>query len=273
MAKNSHLNTKNADLSENQAFDAQHPADDILDQLKLAGRIQRDFLPSRLPDTDKLKWASVYRPADWVSGDMYDIKRLDEEHIGFYLADAVGHSVPAALLTMFLKQAIVMRETVGNEYTIFQPKTVLEKLNSRLISQKLTGSLFITCFYGLLNINTLELTYARAGYPYPILKSPGKAPTNLESTGSLLGVFDSAVFEQQKVQLTAGDRLFVFSDGSEPAIGKSNQQGQLEYFDEFADILDMPADKLIAEFDLLTRKAEIAKAEIDDITAIALEVR
>ncbi|GAH56406.1 unnamed protein product, partial [marine sediment metagenome] len=77
-------------------------ADDTVEQLRMAGQVQRNFLPARLPNSDTIRWATVFLPADWVSGDIYDIARLDERHIGFYVADAVGHSMPAALLTMLL---------------------------------------------------------------------------------------------------------------------------------------------------------------------------
>ena len=108
-----------------------------------------------------------------MSGDIYDVARVDEKHIGFYIADVDGHGMPAALLTMYLKQAIMMRETTGNSYRVFQPEKVLAKLNLRMTEQKLSGNQFVTCCYCLLNIETLELTFARGGHPYPILIRSG----------------------------------------------------------------------------------------------------
>ena len=101
--------------------DAQAFADNMAEQLRMAGLVQRDFLPSQLPNSDRLRWAAIFLPAEWVSGDIYDIVRIDEQHIGFYVVDVVGHGMPAALLTIFLKQALVMRETTGNSYRIFSP--------------------------------------------------------------------------------------------------------------------------------------------------------
>ncbi|KKK92182.1 hypothetical protein LCGC14_2705480, partial [marine sediment metagenome] len=124
--------------------------EDTANQLKMAGEVQRNFLPQQLPDSDVTKWAAIWRPAEWVSGDIYDVTRLDEKHIGFYIADAVGHSMPAALLTMFLKQAIVMRQTTGNDYRIFDPLEVMTNLNRKMVEQELNGCLFATCCYCLL---------------------------------------------------------------------------------------------------------------------------
>ena len=72
-------------------------ADNLTEQLRLAGLVQQDFLPAKLPNTDEIRWSTIFLPAEWVSGDIYDIVRIDEQHIGFYVADIVGHGMPAAL--------------------------------------------------------------------------------------------------------------------------------------------------------------------------------
>jgi len=65
-------------------------------ELRLDSRLQRDFLPKQLPTVGDIRFHVLYRPATWVCGDVYDVQRLDERFIGFYLADAVGHGVAAA---------------------------------------------------------------------------------------------------------------------------------------------------------------------------------
>src|SRR5580698_3113148 len=66
------------------------------EELRLAARLQQDFLPKTLPRLGPVRFQTLYRPAGYVSGDLYDVFRLDEKHVGFYVADAVGHGVPAA---------------------------------------------------------------------------------------------------------------------------------------------------------------------------------
>jgi len=165
-------------------------ADNLAEQLRLAGLVQQDFLPTHMPNTDEVRWASIFMPVEWVSGDIYDMVRIDEQHIGFYVADVVGHGMPAALLTIFLKQALLMRETYDSNYRIFPPTEVIKNLNVRMAAQKLSGYQFATCCYCLLNTKTRQLTYARAGHPYPILIRPGQQPEQLQIRGSLLGVFE-----------------------------------------------------------------------------------
>jgi serine phosphatase RsbU (regulator of sigma subunit) len=248
-------------------------AQQLENQLKMAGAVQRDFLPQVLPDSDRIKWAVTFMPADWVSGDIYDIARLDEQNIGFYLADAVGHSMPAALLTMFLKQSIQMRQTLGNEYKIFSPLNVIDSLHQKMFAQHLSGCQFATCCYCLLNTQTLNLSYCRAGHPYPILMRKNNPPQQLQTTGSLLGVFDNAHFEQASVQLEAGDKLLLYSDGAEPFIGAVEENGQpLKLNSHFLEIANLPASQLTSEFESAVRQNKDL-AEPDDITLIVLEIR
>lgn len=247
-------------------------ADEVNEQLRMAGQVQRDFLPVKLPNCSAVHWKTVYQPADWVSGDIYDIVRLDEQHMGFYVADAVGHSMPAALLTMFLKQAITMRQTKGNDYQIFVPLEVIKKLNSRMLAQNLKASLFVTCCYCLLNIRTLQLTYCRAGHPYPILIRRGCKPVQLQGQGGLVGVFSETHFEQESVQLQQGDKLFIYTDGAEHIVGSSEKAGEFVFSEDFRSIMTLPVDEMMQAFDLIARNSRNAQPVIDDITVVALEI-
>src|SRR5277367_1401228 len=64
------------------------------EELRLAARLQQDFLPKSLPQIGSIHFHTLFRPAGYVSGDLYDVTRLDEAHVGFYMADAVGHGMP-----------------------------------------------------------------------------------------------------------------------------------------------------------------------------------
>jgi serine phosphatase RsbU (regulator of sigma subunit) len=180
--------------------------------------------------------------------------------------------MPAALLTMFLKQATIMRQTIGNDYTIFKPWQVVSTLNLRMSEQELAGCLFATCFYGLLNISTLELEYARAGHPYPILIRDGKA-SQLPTHGGLLGVFAEATFEQRSIQLCKGDKLFVYSDGGEPLIGTTRNDGTFEFTEEFIDITTLDIESMVDAYNALAANHKFRPGEIDDVTALALEIK
>ncbi len=246
--------------------------ENLAEQLRLAGLVQKDFLPTKLPQTDKVRWATIFLPAEWVSGDIFDVVRVDEEHIGFYLADVVGHGMPAALLTIFLKQALVMRQTIENKYRIFSPSEVVKNLNIRMAAQKLPGYQFATCCYCLLNVRTLELTYARAGHPYPILIRAGQPLEQLEIRGSLLGVFEQTEFPQSTIQLEPGDKLLLYSDGADSLIGGFNNRLGFCFTREFQEIKHMPIAQMLDVFNSHIQNQEIEQIEIDDITMVGLEI-
>jgi len=246
--------------------------DNLTEQLRLAGLVQQDFLPTQLPNTDRIKWATVFLPAEWVSGDIYNSVRIDEKHIGFYVADVVGHGMPAALLTIFLKQALVMRATVENTYHIYSPAEVMKNLNKRMAMQKLSGYQFATCCYCLLNIETLELTYARAGHPYPVFIRPGQEPKQLEVRGSLLGVFKDADYAEDKIQLQKGDKIILYSDGAEPFIGNFDDLTGFHFCKEFCDIKDLNIVEMMDKLNTLAQNQIIDPAEVDDMTTIGFEV-
>ena len=258
---------KNPQLDTLQAL-----TDNFTEQLRMAGQVQRDFLPSQLPNCKEVEWATIFLPAEWVSGDIYDIVRIDEQHIGFYVADVVGHGMPAALLTIFLKQALVMRETVEDNYRIFQPSEVLKNLNMRMTTQKLSGYQFATCCYCLLNIDTLQLTYARAGHPYPVLLRPRQEPQKLQTRGALLGIFDHDEYSQQTIQLKSGDKLLLYSDGADPVIGDFNDSAGLNFTEEFCKIKDLPIVEMTEKLNILLQDQKNTSSQIDDITTVGLEI-
>ena len=191
---------------------------DLAQEMRLAARLQRDFLPRRLPEVGAVRFAAIYRPLGWVSGDIYDITRLDETHLGFYVADAVGHGLPAALLTMFIKKALQTKRIMGSAYEIVPPEVSLSELNKDICSQAIASCPFCTAVYCVLDTQDLCLTYSRAGHPDPLLIRAGGGIERLSSPGTLLGIFPDEVFESRRVDLARGDRLVLNTDGVEAAL-------------------------------------------------------
>jgi len=246
--------------------------DNLAEQLRMAGLVQRDFLPTQLPNSDEVRWASTFLPAEWVSGDIYDAVRIDEQHIGFYVADAIGHSMPAALLTIFIKQALVMRETIDRNYRIFSPTEVMKNLNTRMAGQRLSGYQFATCCYCMLNVKTLQLTYSRAGHPYPVLIRLNSEPVQLDVQGPLLGVFERAEYAQRTLQLQRGDKLLLYSDGAESFIGSFDDTKGFTFSEEFCEMGRLSIAELMDRLNMLVQNKKTAQAEVDDITAVGLEI-
>ena len=108
-------------------------------EMRLAGRLQRDFLPPVDGPLGPLHFATLYRPASWVSGDIYDIFRVDERHVAFYMADAVGHGMAASLLTMFIKKAVVSKRVHEGGYELLTPSETVPMMG-KAVSARLMSS-------------------------------------------------------------------------------------------------------------------------------------
>src|SRR5262249_53236858 len=165
---------------------------------ELARRIQRSFLPQALPEMPPARFAVSYRPCGRVGGDFYDVFRLDEEHLGFYVADAMGHGVPASLLTIFVKKGVRAKEIFGQQYRLLPPREVQRRRNRELKAQPLSEHPFIRMVYALSNCRDRTLRFARAGHPYPLYVPADGEPQFWQVHGTLLGIFDTQFVVQSQ---------------------------------------------------------------------------
>jgi len=242
------------------------------EEMRLAAHLQQEFLPRSLPEIPGVRFAQVFRPASWVSGDIYDITRLDEEHVGFYVADVVGHGMPAALLTIFIKRALVTKRITAHSYEIIEPGEALAQLNNDLMEQKLSNFKFATCCYGILNMKSLRLRLASAGHPPPMLIGKDGTIREPQTKGSLLGVFPDQQYQTIEIQLQRRDKLLLYSDGVEVAFVNNGPDEPLRFRGEF---------EYLSRLDVATmchKLVEIIESEAgslhprDDVTIVGMEL-
>ena len=176
--------------------------------LKVAGRLMnRLLLPGSPPDWPEIAWAVHFRPLDPLGGDYYDFAQPDGRHLGVLIADASGHSLPAAMVAIMARIAFA---EAGREAT--SPAAVLRGMNQRL--QELTDEQFVSAFYGVYDRVLRRLTYAAAGHPPPLhYDAVSGTVQRLESRGLLLGIDPDADYDERTVALVPGDRLCLFTDG------------------------------------------------------------
>jgi len=234
--------------------------------LKMARRLQASFLPRTLPAVGPVRFAVSYRPCGQVGGDFYDVFRLDERHVGFYVADAMGHGVPASLLTVFLKKAVQPKEVSGTSYRLVPPDEVLARLNRDLIAQGLADLPFITMVYGLLDCQSGGVDIARAGHPYPVYLPRVGEPESWESPGTLLGVFE-AEYPVLRRQLHPGDKLLVFTDGLPTEVAEIGQPGPVLH--AAAEHRGLPIEAFV---DRVTEALLAEQERPDDFTLLGVEL-
>lgn len=254
---------------EKWAFALNTRFEELHQELRLAWRVQQDFLPKQLPKSLKLRFAALYRPASWVSGDIYDIFQVDENHFGFYIADVVGHGVAAGLMTLFVKRALVTKEILDRSYRVLSPDQAIGRLNQEVCSLELPEHQFVTACYGLVNVQTCELEVARAGHPHPILIDPDGRAERIVVDGSLLGVFPEAQFERKSASLTPGSKLILYTDGLEQAFGQ--QDGEVKMVEQITQLTHLPADQMIEALSGILDCQENSLHPDDDITAVVIE--
>jgi sigma-B regulation protein RsbU (phosphoserine phosphatase) len=237
-------------------------------ELEVARRVQLSFLPQTLPEASRIRFAVHYAPQGQVGGDFYDAFRLDESHVGLYVADAMGHGILASLLTNFVKNSIRPKEVSSGAYRLVPPSEVLERLNHDLVQQALSENPFITIAYCLVNHNKATLSFARAGHPYPLHVPRYGDPLFLQVEGSLLGVFDTS-FPIATHRLRPGDKLLLYSDGIDAAKFQNRSPGADSLLACAVRLRDLPIHEFVERLahDLFSQTGRT-----DDVTLLGLEM-
>ncbi|MER3414994.1 MAG: serine/threonine protein phosphatase [Gemmataceae bacterium] len=176
--------------------------------MRVAGELQARLLPRELPHLPGVTWAVHYAPLDPLGGDYYDFARPSSHLLGILLADACGHSIPAAML-------MIMAHTAFRDaaHLLRSPAMVLEQMNRYL--HGIAQEHFVTAFYAVLDTNTLDLHFAGAGHPVPLMyRASTKRIELLESRGLMLGISADARYQDSTTAIRPGDRLLLYTDGT-----------------------------------------------------------
>lgn len=174
-----------------------------------ARRVQNFILPSLLPDTNKIRFSSVFEPMDQIGGDFYDIIEINKGVYGILIADVTGHGIQAALLTFMTSFAF---KNLALQTT--STAKVVTDTNEKLYNKMPRGS-FITMFYAVYDSNDKMLTYTQAGHPEGFVLRPGsKEVISLTSESPLVGAIssESVYYRESKFQLEIGDKFLLYTD-------------------------------------------------------------
>ena len=243
----------------------------IKGDLAVAREIQQAILPRIFPpfpeETASMDIAASMNAAKDVGGDFYDFFRIDNDRIGFTIADVSGKGVPAAI---FMAVARTLIRATGIRGV--SPAECMTYSNA-LLSQESVNNMFVTVFYGIYNIRTGEVTYSNAGHNPPyLMKADGTVEELPLSKDIVAGAIDDYEFTEDTLQLEKGDTLLLFTDGVTEAIDKDEK----DYGDERLRKLLGQCSKLSCQ-EIVSKvkadvKAFVGEAEqSDDITLLALK--
>jgi sigma-B regulation protein RsbU (phosphoserine phosphatase) len=252
-------------VAANSIFADQRRLLSIESELAIARDIQSSTLPLGVPELETLRISATYLPMTAVAGDFYDFIVVDQNRIGFLVADVSGHGVPAALIAAMVKVAIQSVVSCAH-----QPSEVLRRLN-RILSSQLRGQ-FITAAYLWLDTGTHQVLYSAAGHPPLLLWRQGTL-TRIESNGLLFGVIPDADYPTCELPLHPGDRFLLYTDGivePENAAGESFGDNKLEEVicsNQSRSPSDL-SEQLLTE---LRRWLPASTTQQDDITLIVID--
>lgn len=198
--------------------------------LAFARKIQKKILPKK-GRYGKVEMEYLYRPCEMLSGDMFDIFKIDEKRIGFYVSDVVGHGVTASIMTMFVKQTMA---SIVSEYT--SPAEAMSNLHKNFLDLNLDVESYFTIFYGIINTEDKTLKFVNGGHnsvPFHLKKDK---IDYLEGTGyPITSLFNEIEYSNSEVELSVGDELILYTDG---IIEAKNREGDVYGFERLAEVIE-----------------------------------
>lgn len=239
--------------------------------LAIASEIQQAILPRVFPPfpeiADKLDIAASMTPAKDVGGDFYDLFRIDDERIGFVIADVSGKGIPAAIFMAVSRTLIRATGVRGGS-----PAECIAYSN-KLLAAESVDCMFVTVFYGIININTGEINYCNAGHNPPyVLKHDGKVEPLPTMGDCMVGAIDGLPYHEATLQLEKGDALVMYTDGVTEAMNIDYQQFGEERLKETLEDVAMHncqemVDAIKSDVAAFAGEAE----QSDDITVLTLK--
>ena len=238
-------------------------------ELRIAREIQVSLLPDEFPpfpEHDEFDLYAVNSPAKQVGGDFFDYFFIDDDKLLFVIGDVSGKGTPAAIVMAVARTLI--RDLARN---ISSPAEILTETNCLLVEiQK--HPVFITIFLAIYEVKTGRVKYVNAGHQPPcVLNSKGEIKKFGETTGTIVGMLDDAVYKEREATLQKNDYLIAYTDGIPDA---RSPDGHFYGEEHFVNLLKSCANltvKEICENVINEVIAFQAKNLADDVTLLILK--
>ncbi|MEW6363741.1 MAG: PP2C family protein-serine/threonine phosphatase [Acidobacteriota bacterium] len=186
--------------------------------LEIARQIQFGLLPFEPYRNGTISIHSAMRPANTVGGDYFDVVTLPEGRVAVVMGDVAGKGMPAALLMALLQGSLRTLISAG-----LRGSELITKLNLHLHAN-IPSNRLITLFYSEVDPSSGAITYVNAGHNPPcVVRHDGTLET-LPATGTVLGVVEAPAYTAGSIELAAGDRLFLYTDGLTEAFDSRDDQ-------------------------------------------------
>ena len=243
----------------------------IENELDTAKQIQVGMIPHVFPPFPDRKEFDIYAsmdPAREVGGDFYDIFLIDDDHLGIVMADVSGKGIPAALFMMASKIILQSCAMLGKSAS-----ETLTKTNEAICSNN-QAEMFVTVWFGILEISTGKLRASNAGHEYPVLMKNGVFSLLKDKHGFVIGGLDGSVYSEYNIQLEPGDKIFLYTDGIPEASDRKHQLfGNQRMLDALNEDPHASVEQILhnvrRNVDDFVKDAE----QFDDLTMLCLEYK
>ena len=241
-------------------------------ELTMASSIQAHMLPNIYPAFPERSEFDIYAamdPAREVGGDFYDFFLVDDDHLCLLIADVSGKGIPAALFMMASRIILASNAKLGKS-----PAEILKSTNDTICPNN-PEEMFVTVWLGILELSTGRLTAANAGHEYPVLKrSDGGFELIKDKHGFVIGGMEGMKYKEYELQLEAGSKLFLYTDGVPEATNAEKQLfGTERMLAALNEDVSAPPEELLKNVrravDAFVKDAE----QFDDLTMLGLEYR
>lgn len=233
--------------------------------IKLAYEIQKNFLPSALPQDSRIDISAISIPSRYVGGDYYDIIQISKDEIVIAIADVCGKGLPASLLMSnlqaSLRSILLFTSEVSKVVTLLNKIILLNTLSEQ----------FITFFICKIDLKKLSLEYVNAGHNPPILLL-GDEFKFLETGGITLGVLDDK-YEHEKIKLQRKSLLFLYTDGVVEARNKLGVEiGIDKIIKTLKTFRNSNSEEILKQINSLIRVHSEGVELLDDITMVVVKI-
>lgn len=195
------------------------------DDISFARNMQYRMLPPK-GMYNSLNIDYLYESSEQLSGDFFDVFKIDSDNVGVYICDVVGHGVTASLLTIFVRQSL---RTIAKTY--LRADKIIEELHKTFLSLNLDYDKYFSIFFGIYNKVNHEFQYINAGHnSVPmLLKGEKKEIVMLEAKGyPICNIFDVVEYDVNVIKLYEEDKLFFYTDGITEAKNTIGQEFGVE---------------------------------------------
>lgn len=243
----------------------------IKGDLAIAREIQQAILPRIFPpfpeNAEQLDIAALMNAAKDVGGDFYDFFRIDNQRIGFVVADVSGKGVPAAIF-MAVSRTLIRATGVRG----VSPAECISYSNE-LLAQESANSMFVTAFYGIYNLTTGQVTYTNAGHNPPyLMKADGTILQLPFSSDLVVGAIDDFKYSEETLQLEHGDTLLLYTDGVTEAINSGDEEfGEQRLQAVLAQLTGNSSQDIIERIKACVSDFAGEAEQSDDITLLAIK--